>query len=153
MRKQPGRENAHVPTSKELKTNLYQNRDKGGLRGTFNTSGAGREPVYYYARPVRYFDNGASGSFTSCYRSSTPYRFPFNVRTRYFDDGSGCIDNFSSYRLPVRLVWYPPTANLRDLSILRARFRSRVSLFTNPSQMLERKPRTDVFPLFPALRT
>jgi hypothetical protein len=38
MRKQPGFENAHVPTLDELDVNLYRNKDAGALKGTFNTS-------------------------------------------------------------------------------------------------------------------
>jgi hypothetical protein len=82
MRQQPGRENAHVPTPEELNVNLYQNRDKGALRGTFNTSGL---------FPA------------SCYRSSAPYG---NVGSRVQWFGGGYqLDNLRLLRLPVRLVW------------------------------------------------
>jgi hypothetical protein len=82
MRQQPGRENAHVPTPEELNVNLYLNKDKGALRGTFNTS----------------------GSFpASCYRSSAPYG---NVGSRVQWFGGGAqLDNLRLLRLPVRLVW------------------------------------------------
>jgi hypothetical protein len=81
MRKQPGREKAHVPTPEELNVNLYQNKDKGALRGTFNTS----------------------GSFpTSCYRSSA--HGGLSARVQWFDGGSQYYDD-RDVRLPVRLVW------------------------------------------------
>ena len=82
MRKQPGRENAHVPTPEELNVNLYLNKDKGKLSGTFNTSGS---------LPA------------SCYRSSAPVG-TYNARVQWFDDGFQ-ISSATSYRLPVRLVW------------------------------------------------
>lgn len=82
MRKQPGRQNAHVPTPEELDVNLYQNKDKGALRETFNTSGA---------FPA------------SCYRSSAP-EYNTTARVQWFDDG---YQNYfyRNTRLPVRLVW------------------------------------------------
>src|ERR1035437_6108247 len=46
MRKLPGRESAHVPTLAELSKNLFDNKDKGKLSGTFNTSG--EYPASYY---------------------------------------------------------------------------------------------------------
>src|ERR1044072_8657785 len=36
MRKIPGRENAHIPTFEELEGNLFANRHRGALKGTFN---------------------------------------------------------------------------------------------------------------------
>ena len=82
MRKQPGRENAHVPTPEELNVNLYQNKDKGALRGTFNTS---------------------SAFAVTCYRSSAPYGDGY-ARVQWF--GDGYQDSFNrGFRLPVRLVW------------------------------------------------
>ena len=83
MRKQPGRENAHVPTPKELNVNLYQNKDKGKLAGTFNTS-----------------DSVCDG----CYRSSEPDRKMDEWRVQWFGDGRQ--DSVYSYTpLPLRLVW------------------------------------------------
>jgi hypothetical protein len=73
---------AHVPTPKELDKNLFDNRNKGHLKGSFNTS----------------------GSFpASVYRSSAPYGNT-NARVQYFDDGNQFYD-LRNYRLPVRLVW------------------------------------------------
>lgn len=84
MKKQPGRANAHVPTPEELDVNLYQNKDAGALKGTFNTS----------------------GSFPgSCYRSSAPNAID-NAWVQYFDDGDqNVLDGGRLYRLPLRLVW------------------------------------------------
>jgi hypothetical protein len=82
MRTQPGRENAHVPTPEELDLNLYQNKDKGALKGTFNTSGS--NPGSVYRSSVSCSDNIA--------------------RVQWFDVG---YQNYygRSYRLSVRLVW------------------------------------------------
>jgi hypothetical protein len=83
MRKQPGRENAHVPTPKELNVNLYQNKDEGKLAGTFNTS-----------------DSVCDG----CYRSSEPGRKMDEWRVQWFGDGRQ--DSVYRYTpLPLRLVW------------------------------------------------
>lgn len=82
MRKQPGRANAHVPTPEELNVNLYLNKDKGALSGSFNTSGS--------------FPAG-------CYCSSEPLGNDY-ARVQWFGDGS----QFNVLRdlwLPVRLVW------------------------------------------------
>jgi hypothetical protein len=76
---------ARVPTPKELDKNLFDNRNAGHLKGTFNTSGP-----------------------DSLYRSSASYNLkgsPIDyARVQWFDDG-----HQSSYfrfpRLPVRLVW------------------------------------------------
>jgi hypothetical protein len=82
MRTQPGRENAHIPTPDELNVNLYQNKDKGALNRTFNTS----------------------GSFpASCYRSSAPGS-NYGTRVQWFDVGTQSSDS-GTLRLPVRLVW------------------------------------------------
>ena len=87
MRKQPGRENAHVPTSRELNDNLYQNRDRGALKGTFNIGGEISNGVYrsddvnrrgYYGPAgIQWFDK--QGHHSNWGRPDTP--------------------------LPVRLVW------------------------------------------------
>ena len=73
---------AHVPTPKELDKNLFDNRNTGHLKGTFNTSGSLPGSVY---------------------RSSASY-YTINARVQWFDDGdqdgSDRLD-----RLPVRLVW------------------------------------------------
>jgi hypothetical protein len=82
MRKQPGRENAHVPTPDELNVNLHQNKDKGKLSGTFNTSGSFPAGVYL---------------------SSTPYSSN-TARVQWFNDGQQGFSNKLD-RLPVRLVW------------------------------------------------
>jgi hypothetical protein len=83
MRTIPGRENTHVPTPEELNKNLYLNKDKGKLSGTFNTS----------------------GSFpASCYRSSAPNRND-TARVQWFDDGGQGNLNRRDDRLAVRLVW------------------------------------------------
>jgi hypothetical protein len=82
MRKQPGRENAHIPTPEELNVNLYQNKDKGKLSGTFNTSGSFPAGVYL---------------------SSTPYSSN-TARVQWFNDGQQGFSNKLD-RLPVRLVW------------------------------------------------
>ena len=73
---------AHVPTPKELDKNLFDNRNTGHLKGTFNTSGS---------------------SPGSVYRSSASYTFNY-ARVQWFDDGSQYYD-FRYHRLPVRLVW------------------------------------------------
>jgi hypothetical protein len=74
---------AHVPTPKELDTNLFDNRNTGHLKGTFNTS----------------------GSFPgSVYRSSAPYGIS-PARVQYFDDGFQDYNFDLTNRLPVRLVW------------------------------------------------
>jgi hypothetical protein len=80
MRNQPGRQNAHVPTLKELDKNLFHNRNTGHLKNTFNTSGS------YPA---------------SVYRSCTLYCHSW---AQYFDDGDQTDFNINN-RLPVRLVW------------------------------------------------
>src|ERR1039458_2364577 len=66
MSKQPGRENAHIPTPAELNVNLYQNKDKSALRGTFNTSGSSPDCCYRSSAPtgnkkVLWFDDGHQG--------------------------------------------------------------------------------------------
>jgi len=87
LRKRRGRENAHVPTPEELDKNLFDNRNKGALKGTFNTS----------------------GSFpASCYRSSAPSDSSL-ARVQWFDGGFQYYvyrdDGSRFHRLPVRLVW------------------------------------------------
>jgi hypothetical protein len=84
MRKLPGRENAHVPTQAELNENLYKNKHRGKLSGTFNTS----------------------GSFPgSCYRASEPTGgFEPGTLVLWFDDGAGGFKTQTA-PLPVRLVW------------------------------------------------
>jgi hypothetical protein len=83
MRSQPGRENAHVPTPEELDKNLYQNKDKGALRGTFNTS--------------------SDGSYSSCYRSSKTYGSDI-AQVQWFGGGTQSY-YYRNLQLPVRLVW------------------------------------------------
>ena len=73
---------AHVPTPKELDKNLFDNRNTGHLKGTFNTSGSNPGSVYR--------------SSASCTNSS--------ARVQWFDDGCQDFDDRYS-RLPVRLVW------------------------------------------------
>jgi hypothetical protein len=82
MQKQPGRENAHVPTPEELNDNLYLNKDKGKLSGTFNTSGSHPAGVYLSSAPH------SAGS----------------AWVQWFDDGQQGFSSKSD-RLPVRLVW------------------------------------------------
>jgi hypothetical protein len=73
---------AHVPTPKELDKNLFDNRNTGHLKGTFNTS----------------------GSFpASVYRSSAPC-FNGKARVQWFVDG-GRDTNDRDHQLPVRLGW------------------------------------------------
>lgn len=72
---------AHIPTPKELDKNLFENRNTGHLKGTFNTSGE-------FARGV--------------YRSSGLHSN--GTRVQWFDDGYQGID-YWGWRLPVRLVW------------------------------------------------
>ena len=82
MRKQPGRENAHVPTPEELDKNLFAHKDDGALKGTFNTS----------------------GSFPgSVYRSSAPCGND-HARVRWFND-RGQYNGCRNVWQPVRLVW------------------------------------------------
>ena len=83
MQKQPGRQNAHVPTPDELDENLYQNRNRGKLSGTFNTNGA------YPA---------------SCYRTSAPHELS-SARVQWFNVGGNQTSCDRYVRLPVRLVW------------------------------------------------
>ncbi len=73
---------AHVPTPKELDKNLFENRNTGHLKGTFNTSGS---------------DPG------SVYRSSASDTVG-NARVQWFDIGNQNYD-YRINRLPVRLVW------------------------------------------------
>jgi hypothetical protein len=73
---------AHVPTPKELDKNLFDNRNTGHLKGTFNTSGS--YPGIVYRSSASYLDNHA--------------------RVQWFDVGSQ--NNFDRHHpLPVRLVW------------------------------------------------
>jgi len=73
---------AHVPTPEELDKNLFNNRNTGHLKGTFNIS----------------------GSFpASVYRSSAPY-YSNGARVQYFVGGYQ-LTNYRNYRHPVRLVW------------------------------------------------
>ena len=73
---------AHVPTPKELDKNLFDNRNTGHLKGTFNTSGSHPGSVY---------------------RSSASYSNDI-ARVQWFDDGYRSF-NYRYDRLPVRLVW------------------------------------------------
>ena len=73
---------AHVPTPKELDKNLFDNRNTGHLKGTFNTSGSG--PGSVYRSSASYLGNGA--------------------RVQWFDDGTQNNGNRDGRR-PVRLVW------------------------------------------------
>jgi hypothetical protein len=73
---------AHVPTPKELDKNLFDNRNTGHLKDTFNTSGSYPGSVY---------------------RSSASYSY-YNARVQWFGDGYQFF-NYRSNRLPVRLVW------------------------------------------------
>jgi hypothetical protein len=73
---------AHVPTPKELDKNLFDNRNTGHLKGTFNTSGS---------------DPG------SVYRSSASFG-NYGARVQWFADGNQDVSNRGGL-LPVRLVW------------------------------------------------
>ena len=73
---------SHVPTPKELDKNLFDNRNIGHLKNTFNTSGATPGSVY---------------------RSSASYG-GYTARVQWFGDG-GQENSYRTYRLPVRLVW------------------------------------------------
>ena len=84
MRKQPGRENAHVPTPEELDKNLFANRNTGHLKDTFNTSGSWPGSVY---------------------RSAAPRGFGYYLdRVPWFGDGYRGED-IGTRPLPVRLIW------------------------------------------------
>jgi hypothetical protein len=85
MRKRPGRENAHVPMPEELDVNLYRNKDKGKLLGTFKISTGGMDD-----------DN-------CCYRSSAVYGDD-SARVQWFVGGTRHFKHRNA-RLPVRLVW------------------------------------------------
>jgi hypothetical protein len=68
MRKIPGREGAHVPTPEELDENLFQNRARGGFKGSFNTTGSVPKGCYLTSvhvdgvrMRVQYFDEGERG--------------------------------------------------------------------------------------------
>jgi hypothetical protein len=73
---------AHVPTPKELDKNLFDNRNTGHLKGTFNTSGSNPGSVY---------------------RSSASSHY-LGARVQWFGDGGQDYDDRVN-RLPVRLVW------------------------------------------------
>jgi len=73
---------AHVPTPKELDKNLFDNRNTGHLKGTFNTSGSNPGSVYR-----------SSASYTDA-----------DARVQWFDDGNQNT-SYRYSRLPVRLVW------------------------------------------------
>ena len=73
---------AHVPTPKELDKNLFDNRNTGHLKHTFNTSGS--TPGSVYRSSASSSDNLA--------------------RVQWFDDG-GQNYYYRTNRLPVRLVW------------------------------------------------
>jgi hypothetical protein len=75
---------AHVPSPKELDKNLFDNRNKGHLKGTFNTSGS--DPGSVYRSSVSYLD------------------FTATARVQWFDDGHLDYKSMGN-RLPVRLVW------------------------------------------------
>jgi hypothetical protein len=74
---------AHVPTPDELDKNLFENRNKGHLKGTFNTSGSLPGSVY---------------------RSSAPHGND-DALVQWFDDGGQDYHFDRTSRLPVRLVW------------------------------------------------
>jgi hypothetical protein len=72
---------AHVPTPKELDQNLFENRNTGHLKGTFNTSGSDPGGVYrssasYYGSDARvqWFDDGLQASNSRHHRLPTPAR-------------------------------------------------------------------------------
>jgi hypothetical protein len=73
---------AHVPTPMELDKNLFDNRNTGHLKGTFNTSGSVPGIVY---------------------RSSASYGGG-SARVQWFDDGCQNV-GYKDTRLAVRLVW------------------------------------------------
>jgi hypothetical protein len=59
---------AHVPTAWELDRNLFENRNKGHLKGTFNTRGSFPGGMYRssasfgnHSALVQWFDNGDQG--------------------------------------------------------------------------------------------
>src|SRR5579871_2483131 len=75
---------AHVPTPAELNKNLFENRNTGHLKNTFNTS---------FSFPA------------SVYRSSASYSdFRDTAWVQWFGDGSQDSSGRKN-RLPVRLVW------------------------------------------------
>lgn len=74
---------AHVPTPKELDENLFDNRNTGHLKNTFNTSGSGPGSVY---------------------RSSASYYDTNYVRVQWFGGGLRNTAGRDDL-LPVRLVW------------------------------------------------
>ena len=78
----PGRENAHVPTPAELHENVFKNKDKAWLSGTFRR-GTGLE---------------------NCYRSDEPVGRT-GARVEWFDDGDQNYSGLKTDKLPVRLVW------------------------------------------------
>ena len=82
MSKQPGRENAHVPTPEELTINLYENKNTGALKGTFNTNS---------------LEEG------SIYRAAGVNHWP--AWFKFFDDGYQGCDHDLTRRTSVRLVW------------------------------------------------
>jgi hypothetical protein len=73
---------AHVPTPNGLDKNLFDNRNTGHLKGTFNTSGSGSGGVY---------------------RSSASYT-TYGARVQWFDGGYQ-FDDYRGDRRAVRLVW------------------------------------------------
>jgi hypothetical protein len=73
---------AHVPTPRELDKNLFENRNTGHLKGTFNTSGS------------------LPGSM---YRSSASF-LDYGARVQSFDVGIQLTYDRDN-RLPARLVW------------------------------------------------
>ena len=81
MRKQPGRENTHIPTPEELDKNLFDNRNTGHLKGTFNTSSSSPGSVYRSSAPPNYYG-----------------------RVQWFYDGT-LLNSSGGRGLGVRLVW------------------------------------------------
>ena len=73
---------AHVPTQKELDENLFDNRNTGHLKGTFNTRGSYSGSVYR-----------SSGAFLSS-----------GAWMQWFDGGHLSVDDRLD-RLSLRLVW------------------------------------------------
>lgn len=85
MARQPGREHVRLPTPQELADNLYDNRNTGALKGTFNTSGSMHDGLY---------------------RSDTPKGYGIAVSVGFDDETGGNKHECSQYDpLPVRFVW------------------------------------------------
>jgi hypothetical protein len=96
MRRIPGRENAHLPTLEELELNLFANRNRGALKGTFNEKAA-----FDYEYP-----ESAPYRSSEVYAEVDPNSKKPMAWTIWFNDGFKDLANGElDARLPVRLVW------------------------------------------------